>query len=228
MGCYWSARRESIGECAIRLGTFLIRLSECDQSIGTWYESSKLSKNRPNNPINSKAAKELTRLLEKARNRENIYGEADEDLGFQVELWNGENGQKDARLSVRCGLYWRPTSSSVAVGNCVVLDLPRELGQLALTDNMVKVLMAAAVLWIPDWAGVMSDRAMLSRGFDAQVPFIDWMVYLPRKVERVPPPALIRNVEELGSIIIARPSPVLEATPEQLATIRLLQNSLVS
>jgi hypothetical protein len=53
----------------------------------------------------------------------------------------------------------------------------------------------------------MSTRAMRERDFDAARPFVDWMVYVPRSVETVPPPGHLEPLNGLGSIIVVQPDP---------------------
>jgi len=38
-----------------------------------------------------------------------------EDLGFQVNFWNGHSGDDQASLSLRCGLYWRSSKPGISV-----------------------------------------------------------------------------------------------------------------
>jgi hypothetical protein len=85
---------------------------------------------------------------------------------------------------------------------CVVLDFSEDLGELNQTEHMVRVLVAAARAWEPDWAGVASQNAMRTRAFSAKVPFVDWMVFVSRKVGGVPCPSSVMELEDLGSLII--------------------------
>jgi hypothetical protein len=114
----------------------------------------------------------------------------------------------------------------VFVGNCVLLDLPEDLGEFGNSSQMSGVLGLTARAWEPDWAGVMSNRSIDARDFDAEVPFVDWMVYLPYKVKGVPPPSFVIDLDGDGTIIVVQPDPFLTGVTECSALIGKVENAI--
>lgn len=207
LGAYWGARLESAEKCAERLHVFLTGLRDCHESLSLWYQKADSPRKSLQRPLESIETPSLIKILKEGRNRENASGTVYEDLGFQVGFWNGQEGDGKASFSLRCGLYWQSTNPGVSVGNCVVLDLPKNLGTLASPQRMSQVLAVTASAWQPDWAGVMSESSMLAKNFDAEEPFVDWMVYVPRKVEEISEPAFISALPCHGSLIVVQPDP---------------------
>jgi hypothetical protein len=72
----------------------------------------------------------------------------------------------------------------------------------------------------------MSKKAMRERDFDGSYPFVDWMVYVPRSVNAVPPPSRIEVLRCLGSIVVVQPDPPVGDDAEELALIRRVQSVL--
>lgn len=149
----------------------------------------------------------LVELLERGRNRQDIGKEVIEDLGFVIGMWNGDKSRKMVGLSITCGLF--ATTSGLG-GNCVLLDLPEDLGGLVQCERVENVLTALVKCWEPEWAGVLSLEAMNAREFNAAIPFVDWMVYVSgMKCEN---PSLrgifaVDKVNDQGSIIVVQPNP---------------------
>jgi hypothetical protein len=69
---------------------------------------------------------------------------------------------------------------------------------------------------------------MEERGFDGVHPFVDWMVYVPRSVEAVPPPGYVLPLNDLGSIVVVQPNPPVGDSPEELPRIRRVESLLVN
>jgi hypothetical protein len=91
---------------------------------------------------------------------------------------------------------------------------------------MSEALAMTAQVWQPDWAGVMSESSMLARNFDAEEPFVDWMVYTPRKVEDVPQPSFVIDLQENGSLVVVDSVPPSTERRESLALIKGVENAL--
>jgi hypothetical protein len=149
-----------------------------------------------------------------------------QELGFSTGLWNGGGEGKEVGVSLTCGLYWVSPTPNAGLGNCVTLDLPEDLGD----ERMAAVLTSVVTAWEPEWAGVMSRDAMNARNFNARVPFVDWMVYLSNRlvpqVPLLPSPAIVRQVERLGSIIVVQGEPPNPANSEHLQNIDRVEAAL--
>ena len=219
LGAYWGARAESIDQCARRLGIFLAGLADNHESLSIWYEALSSRKQSLLKPVQAPDTGTMIQLLNRGRNRENVEGKVMDDLGFQIGLWNGQAGAKRATLNIRCGLYWESSTPGVSVGNCVVLDLPQDLPTRVTSEKMSQILQVAVQAWDPAWAGIMSEQSMLTRGFDAQVPFVDWIVFLRRRILIVTPPSFTIELQERGSIVVVQPDPPSHDDPEALARI---------
>lgn len=201
---YWKARRETIAACADRLARFLTTLSACDVVFSAWYEKAMSQRKGKHIAIDFKNTDRLLDLLERGRNRKDIGKEVMEELGFNVGMWNGEKSPKMVGLSITCGLF---STASGLGGNCVVIDLPEELGALQENEHMARVLVAVATSWEPDWAGVLSLDAMSKRKFSPVVPFVDWMLYVNNKLLLNPimlEPTSITPVDVIGSLIVVQ------------------------
>lgn len=225
LGAYWPARQESIDQCADRLLSFFSELAECDEVFSSWRETGWSRKQAVEKTAEVSNREYLLKRLDRGRNRRDIGHEIIEELGFSVHFWNGREKGKAVGLHVNCGLHWISPAPNASLGNCVTLDLPEDLGELRQTERTVRVLAAAARAWEPDWAGVMSKESMTVRSFDAKVPFVDWMVYIPRKIGGVSPPSRVIGLEDIGSIIIVHPVPP-ENGIEEILRIREIEELL--
>ena len=219
LGAYWSPRAESLEQCSDRLRSFLSDLAIVDESLSQWLKATPSSRKSSEDRVDPREKNSVAQLLESGRNRENARNDVMEDLGFQVGLWNGRNSDDRASMSVRCGLSWQSSKPNVSVGNCVIVDLPKILVPPASEQKMTRALAAAAQAWKPDWAGVMSESSMLARNFDAEVPFVDWMVFVPRKVGQLLGSCRLIELSAGGSIVIV-PRSALSAQFESDAQIR--------
>jgi Immunity protein 52 len=206
VGAYWSSRKESIEQCSDRLGKFFVALAASDPGLATWFEKGRSRKQAVETSAVIRDQSYLLGLLDRGRNRRDVGSTVIEELGFQAGLWNGRSGGKAAGLSITCGLYWTSPNPDAGLSNCVTLDLPEDLGELNQAGRMSGVLAAVARAWEPDWAGVMSRDSMNARAFDANAPFVDWMVYVSRRIDGVPPPSSVVQLES-GSLIIVQPEP---------------------
>jgi hypothetical protein len=227
MGVYWPARKESVEECADRALRFFGDLMACDSALSTWYEKRRSRKQALAKRANVANREYLLGRLKKGRNRQNIRRTAIEDLGFSFGLWNGGEDAKDADLYVRCGLYWQSPNPQTDLGNCVTLDFPEDLGSLRQSERMASVLTAAAKAWNPEWAGIMSHEAMDARGFSTKRPFLDWMVFVPRKINKVPLPSSVTTVGN-GSLIVIQANPPVVGDAGSQEQIRRIDSILQS
>jgi Immunity protein 52 len=222
LGADWGARRESIEECANRLEAFFAEIVAHHDLLSLWYQKASDPKRSLEHLVDGNNRQMLIKILMKGQNRENVHGAVSEDLGFQVGFWNGQKGDDQASLTIRCGLYWKPSSRNISLGNCVVMDLPKSLLALSETERMVELLATTVRAWTPDWAGIMSESSMVARRFDAEKPFVDWMVYVPRRIRSVIEPASIWELQE-GSIIVVQHTPPQSNELRSLALIERIE-----
>lgn len=223
---YWKARKEAIDACADRLVRFLTTMSACAEVFAAWYEKATSSRKAKQVEIDFKNKGCLLDLLERGRHRRDIGKEVMEDLGFHVGMWNGRKSTKRVGLSVTCGLY---SNAPGLGGNCVVMDLPEELGDLQQAERMANVLVAVATSWEPDWAGVFSLDAMNKRNFNPTVPFVDWMLYVSNKLApkpTMPEPSSVKPVDAIGSLIVVQQEPGEAENPVHLQRVKAVEIAL--
>ena len=209
MGAYWAARREPLEICAEKLFNFMVELQNCHEVFAHWFHRGHSRKDALKSKIDTQNRQELLALLAAGQNRRDTDKGIIEDLGFGLGMWNGAEPDMAATLDVRCGLF----SKAAGLTNSLVLNFPRELGRLRDCEVTGKLLAAAATLWEPDWAGIFSNESMKTRDWE-QKPFVDWMVYFPRKVTSVPSPSSLTHLENGGSLIVVQSVPPIIENPE--------------
>lgn len=216
LGAYWGTRRECAESCAERLYRFLETIKTCDDVFAQWYHLGRSRKEALQRPIKTGDMAEITSLVEKGRHRRDVGRQPIDELGFTVMMWNGgEEPAKSIALSVGCGLY----SSAPGLGNVVTLHFPKELDRLADPSVAVEVLLSAAECWNPDWGGIFSSEPVRYEEFDPRTPIVDWMVFIPRIIDSVPPPSTVMQLEGLGSVVIVQDHPPLGDDPAHLRII---------
>jgi hypothetical protein len=221
LGAYWDARPDSLEKCLDNTKRFFGGLAKIDPLLASWYKLGRSRRDAFRRKIDTTDAQGLRNLLLRGRNRRDIDHEVIENLGFGLSLWNG-SGEKetDASLSIHCGCY------NERVGNSVIIHLPRKSEGLKWVENANSLLALVAESWMPNWAGIMSDKAMTERNFDGDYPFVDWMVYVPRLVKAVPSPSRIEELKGLGSIVIVQPNPPAGDDAEERLRIRRVESIL--
>ena len=221
---YWSARQELISQCADRLLRFFTDLMPCDASVAKWFMKGRSRKEALKHPVDVTNRETLLKLLERGRHR-NCYKEIMYDIGFSIGLWNGAETNKSTDLTLTCGGY----SEHIKVPNNLIIELPNQLGGLANADRMRAVLASGATAWEPDWAGIISDDAKESREFDAEKPFVDWMLYLSRKwlpaIPALPPGASAESIGA-GTLIIVQDEVPDPSNDSHLENIRRVETAL--
>jgi hypothetical protein len=200
-------------------------LERCDPAFSAWYKRGRSRRTAKDAALDFKSQECLLNLLEDGRIRTDVGNEVLEELGFGIGLWNGCKAARMVGLRVTCG----SNSSAEGVGdNCVVIDLPDELGELEQCERMAKLVVAMATSWEPDWCGVFSSNAMNERGFDPAIPFVDWMLYVSKGLlpnPTVPEPSSITSVEGIGSLVIIRPGPSKEPSGH-LRSVKAVERAL--
>jgi hypothetical protein len=226
VGAYWKARKETVHACADRLVRFLKALASCDPLFAAWYKLGKSRRQAKQVEIDFKNKDCLLDLLDRGRHRKDIGKGVMEDLGFSVGMWNGGETTKMVGLSITCGLY---STVPGLGGNCVVINLPEELGDLREAERMASVLIGVVKCWEPDWAGVISRKSRNTRNFVPGKPFVDWMLYGSNKLmpnPKVPEPSLVIPVDALGSLIIVQQEPVEANNPIHLQRVKAVESAL--
>ena len=99
------------------------------------------------------------------------------------------------------------------------------MGELIVPTRASRALSLAGTCWEPDWAGLFSHEAMNIRDWQRK-PFIDWMVYVPRKIGSVPPPSSVTYLENGGSLIVVQANPPAVDSPEDQERIRRIEDIL--
>jgi hypothetical protein len=223
LGAYWSAREETINECAQRLQTFLAKISTIDESLCEWYERGRSREEALSRQIEIENHDALVRLLDKGRNRRDIGNEVIEKLGFRIGVWNGHFKDNDeASLSILCGSY------SKATLNSLVLALPKAFKSKEFFEQVRETIACASLIWEPDWAGVMTNSAMRARNFSARRPFVDWMVFVPRSIKSVAPPATVTPLAKGGCLIVTQSQPPLSDDADAQARIHAIENLILN
>jgi hypothetical protein len=221
---YWGPRKETIDKCADRLGQFLARIAVRSDSLAAWFEKSRSRRKATEKAIDS-GKDGLMDLLRRCQNREDTTGDVIEDLGFHVALWNGRRGKEVSSLSIKCGMH----CSVPGVGfNCVLLNLPEDLGTLANGVAMAQLFADTVESWEPERATVCSELAVDNRGFDARRPFVDWMVYVAElkiAATSVPDAADVRQVAS-GTMIVVEDGPENAIASEHLHKVVQIENAI--
>jgi hypothetical protein len=162
----------------------------------------------------------LEGLLLSSRNHYDDGGGAIDELGFSLGLWNGAGDEgSQSGLRIGCG-------SSDKLGNNVIMDLPLDSELLDSDARASELLVLAAKSWQPDWAGLITKKAIASRTFEPHRPFVDWMVYVPQLIELAPPASRVEVLNGRGSIVVVQPNPPVGDDAEELSRIRQVERLL--
>lgn len=223
---YWPPRHETSDSCAGRLGRFLHEISTLDAVFATWYKLGKSLRLSKKSVIDSASKSSLVELLEGGRNRTDVGKRVIEELGFSVGLWNGLGNSQMAGLNITAGSY---SNAKGLGGNCVLLDLPEDLGELGNHERMANLLAITATSWEPNWAGVMSRNAVTGTA-SADSPIVDWMVYISNEIAirepRVSAASAVFRVGDIGHIVIIQNFPVDQRNADHINRVRSVRNAL--
>lgn len=222
LGAYWGVRPDSLEGCVDKAERFFAGLAEIDPLLSHWCERGRSRKDALTRKVDASDVQKLEELLLKGRNRRDDNREVIEELGFSLSLWNGADVE-EAESSIRllCGSY------TERVSNNVLIDLPYLSESLPWVENASALLTLVAEIWRPQWAGIMSKKAMRERDFGGG-PFVDWMVYVPRSVESVPSPGRVETLNGLGSIVVVQPDPPVGDGGEESSRIRQVERLLAA
>ena len=139
---YWSKRKESRQEAAMRLNAYFSGLKKHSSLLNKWYERGGSKPEALSRPLDVKS---LATALQDARNdRNGIIPE----LGYKLSTWNGRDTPHGASLSVSIGLY------SDRVPNRIVLSLDPQVLTIAESKHVFDRMIA---LFTPD-RGIIKDQ----------------------------------------------------------------------
>lgn len=189
LGAYWGPRRESAPQCAERLQRYLGCLRSIDSVLDCWRYRSRL--------LEVGSVEEITQLFAKGTNRSEVDGSTIDDLGLSISLTNGLTGARAVHLKVLCGAYTNP---ALRLWNNVILELPRDLGDMARAETMRQLVMLHDCCWEATWASIFGsmDLRNRTRPFDRGNPRLGRIAYIAKSFglpARLPPSA---SVETLG------------------------------
>jgi hypothetical protein len=225
VGAYWGPRKENSDQCADRLMACLNALCECDEGFTHWFERGKSRKDALSKAFDFRAKDNILRLLESGYHRHNPNRSDMDDLGFTFGLWNGDSDIRSASISVTCGSY----VENPHLRNSVVIDFPKNLGNLADKDRCVQMLKSVVETWEPDWAGVISRFSRNTRPSNPELPFVDWMIYVNRigiGPFMLPATATKMEVAGKGTIVIVQNHPIDPSNPADLLNVKAVSGSL--
>ncbi len=218
LGAYWSARRESVGDCATRIVQFLRFLEELHSECRLWwfYQDAESAPQQIQLTIPV-----LESLLE---SHYDDFGNCMEALGF-CTLISTTSG---ARFSINCGAY-SDCSPSV---NCCVLNFPNDLttiNDILTSESTIRLVKEVVYAMEPDWAVLNShnlreylDPLRVNR-------YVGVATYLSSRkfpALRDPfPPSKRIDIPYLGSIILLTEEPFSMSNPQHLAIAKTVTKS---
>ena len=126
----------------------------------------------------------------------------------------------DVGLTIACGFTEQsstPERRRLMVNN-VLIEWPSGLGSLARSEAMLPILSSVIKTWRPDWAGVMSRHAMDEQLFDADKPFLDWMLYVSGIIKAPETLPYSLNIPSVGTILLSAQTPPV---PSKFGGLRL-------
>ena len=215
---YWGPRKESTIECARRLSKFLQGLSSYDEALGNWFETGYSRKQGLAHRIIPENLKHMEHLVSGGQICDDVMRDKIPELGFNVALWNGENPPREASLNIGCGLY----STVPGLSNSVFLELPEYFNAKVDVKKMRKLVAFLAMSWNPDWAGAFSSQARMTRDFDTERPFVDWVLYVSDKlnpVEQITKPSYLEQLRGLGFLVVVQEEPVKIDNPFHMKNV---------
>lgn len=217
IGAYWGPRQETLDACTDRAVKFLEGLSSTHSALSTWYQLGIMQTDAPQQPAVPERGVVST-LLESGRNRRESDRSVIEELGYSINLWNGQD--PSVALNIGCGRYHR----SEYVKNAVIIDLPRldeGLADLASLEKARAMMHLLVECWDPDWATWTSSELRKEQRVVPGRPVLGWMTYLS-SLQDPQPSLLARSTLEplgAGTLIIAA-NEISEVTGESLLAIR--------
>jgi hypothetical protein len=215
----WGPRKESITQCAERLGRFLKALSKQDRLFAKWYR--KIAAGRKKKQECDFGKKEdLVKIVEEYK-----HPGRGPNLGYVVGLWNGEEEPRAAGLLITCGLY----DTNPHISNCVVLDLPDQFPGISNAQKMAGILSTLAEQWDADDGGVTSITSLNKRDLSKEVPYVDWIFYGSKKFyvfDSLPKGVTLLPVKNKGAIVVLRSHAIDYGDREDFRLIQAVEKAI--
>lgn len=156
VGAYWGPRAEAVDACAERLARFLADLTQTSPLLGSWFKTASRRKAALKRPIEPAADQLRELLLAGQARRDDATRSVMSELGFAVDMWNGQDVQ--AGLRVRCGA---PAVIQGMTSNTLVMQLPAAEGdalELYQRQAALAVMRSVVTVWQPSWSTWTSHR----------------------------------------------------------------------
>jgi len=202
IGAYWGIRKETREQCAQRATQFLTCLRPCDSSFSRWFRKGRTREEALKHEVTPEVDSLRDLLL--AHSSPNAEQKVIEDLGFYMDLWTGGSDEASTSLSLTCGSCAPRPGVNSCVINMPYASLPAE--NLLTVPALTSVVHCLVAAWQPDWA-VVNSNAYLERTltWPPKSPRTGWMLYLSRKLGKVPPlppPVQVLSIDNEGSLIV--------------------------
>lgn len=172
---FWEPRGEELITCATRVSHLLSELQGINGPLSYWYELAYCKRSANELRRVEPSIGPVSKLLRV--NRNDLHGQIIEELGYSLELWNGnDNDNEGATLSVHSG------DSSVS------MPYPNSVRLVSSDANFYKNVEPGFFIRLlvdvckPVWAAYLSEQAWLGRNRRSQYPIIDNLVYLSSPV----------------------------------------------
>ena len=155
MRARWGKRPASLDVCSRRLQECFGSLNLVSDMLGMWFE--KRNKPTPERAVRWHNDIELKRLLEKGIHYSDYPRKPILELGYAVNLWNGNYRSDGAELAIYCGQYGI-TANNMAMVNL----LPSENG-IPEPQYLLAILKVLVEAWEPEFGEVLQ---LLPKGDD--------------------------------------------------------------
>lgn len=174
----WGPRKQPIEVCAGAIVQYLCTLASFSPLLTAWREGSRSRTAALGRPVEWRNPAVIERILLEGRNRRDDDGSVIEELGFSTGLWNGQDGELSAGISITCGAHTE--AIGLPLPNSVNVKLPRVETRRAM-EEYSELLRATVGCWDPEWAAV-SDFASMPHPNpgDQRVPEFDWMLFISK------------------------------------------------
>jgi hypothetical protein len=199
LGAYWGVRQEAVEACATRLSGYLRSIAQCDKLFAEWFLQGKTRRAAAKRRLEVDPETLAAYLAQDVR-RASAGHSATPELGFQLGLWTGGQGNSDsASLMISCGCY----SPAVGVNACT-LQLPVDAAathRLNTVTSLTSLMGCAVAAWDPDWGLVSSieyDNSMPEQEGNAPRP--GWLMYLADRLGSIPSLPNQVQVTKLGEV----------------------------
>lgn len=173
----------------------LTELGGIDPVLASWFRRGA-SRAAAKTPV-SLSPTNLGALFERGRNRRDFGGEAIEELGFRVGMWN--RARPAVGLSVHAGSF----STHPGILNSFVLNVPGPddgAGALYQPAEAAAIFEAVVQAWEPEWATWTTHEWREAQSPAPRQPVIGWFTYLAAPVSVALPGTVSRPVPG-GTII---------------------------